>query len=410
MTSQRNALIAVTSLFFLWALAHNLNPVLIPHLKKACRLSDLQSALVDSSFYLSYFLMALPAGMFIRKVGYQRTIVSGLLLFAIGALLFLPAASMLSYGFFLAALFVIGSGLTLLETAANPYVSALGEPETATRRLNFAQAFNGLGATLAAGLGGTLILSGKEISNEMLHTLSAEDAHQLLLSEASSVRIPYLLIGITVMVVMLIFLKIKLPSLTTETTVAAFSWKRMMQYPQLKMALVAQFFYVGAQVGIGSFFIRYAVQQHIGNDSQAAQFLSVALLLFMSGRFAGAWIMQWIRPLQLMMVFCLANLLLLAAVILIKGNTGVYALMGTEFFMSVMFPTLFASGIRDLGSDAGYGSSMLIMTIVGGAILPLLMGAVSDQLGIAMAFIVPATAFMVILLCTFQLQKQTTHA
>lgn len=382
-------LMAIMSLFFLWALAHNLNPILIPHLKNACKLSDMQSALVDSSFYIAYFFMALPAGFLIKKLGYQKTIVLGLLLFSLGACIFYPAATFVSYPLFLLALFIIATGITFLETAANPYVSILGTPETASQRLNFAQAFNGLGATLAALFGSTFILSDNS-------------------GTALSVRIPYLIIGFVVFLVMLVFIKIPLPTASDDSINAkeGFSLKRLLSYPQLKRALIAQFFYVGAQVGIGSFFIRYCVAQSQMENAEAALYLSVALLLFMIGRFLGAALLKFVSTAKLLLIYSLVNILLLVFVILSHGTLTIYALMATQFFMSIMFPSIFSAGINGLGADTRFGSPLLIMTIVGGAILPLMMGSISDSSGIQNAFVIPLACFGVIAWFAYTLPKE----
>ncbi len=386
---QHLPLLAIFSLFFLWALAHNLNPILIPHLKNACKLSDMQSALVDSSFYIAYFFMALPAGFIIKRYGYQSTIVLGLSLFSMGAFVFYPAASLVSYPLFLLALFIIATGITFLETAANPYVSILGAPETASQRLNFAQAFNGLGATLAAFFGSTFILSDNS-------------------GTALSVRIPYLIIGIVVFLVMLVFIKLPLPQASDDSVnpKEGFSLKRLLSYSQLKHALIAQFFYVGAQVGIGSFFIRYCVSETQMSNEKAALYLSAALLIFMVGRFLGAALLKVISTAKLLLVYSLVNILLLVFVILSKGTPTVYALMATQFFMSIMFPSIFSAGINGLGSDARFGSPLLIMTIVGGAILPVLMGAISDVATINFAFTVPMFCFAIIARFAYNLPKE----
>ena len=382
-------LLAIMSLFFLWALAHNLNPILIPQLKKACQLNDMQSALVDSSFYIAYFLMALPGGFIIKRFGYQKTIVLGLLLFSTGAFLFYPAAAMAYYPLFLLALFIIASGITLLETAANPYVSILGDPNTSAQRLNFAQAFNGLGATLAALFGSKFILSDAEAS-------------------ADSTRIPYVVIGGIVLIVMMVFLKIKLPQVqeTDQTQSLPFSWKRLWQYPQLRMGVLAQFFYVGAQVGIGSFFIRYVTQQASIDNETGALYLSLGLLLFMLGRFIGAAMMKFIKAEKLLLYYCLINMALLLWVILGSGEFSIYALISTQFFMSIMFPSIFAMGIKNMGADTRFGSSLLIMSIVGGAFIPLAMGAISDSFGIAWAFAVPWICFLIIAFAAFKTLKE----
>lgn len=387
---------AVVSLFFLWALAHNLNPILIPHLKNACRLSDTQSALVDSSFYIAYFLMALPAGFVIQKWGYQKTIILGLFLFAVGAFLFYPAAATLSYNFFLGALFIVASGLTFLETAANPYVSILGDPKTASQRLNFAQSFNGLGATLAAFLGGKFILNNRPNDPNSFSGLDESQLISQLKLEASLVQIPYLFIGGLVLFMMIIFMRLPLPDIRNKNSLQGFSLKRLLGYPQLKAALIAQFFYVGAQVCMGSFFIRYAVQYTGLNQAEAAVYLSIALFLFMAGRFIGSWLMQFVAAFKLLFIYGLCNIALLFLVMWGQGFISVYALMLVFFFMSIMFPTIFSLGIQNLGDDARFASSLLVMSIVGGACLPLAMGAISDMSAIRFAFVVPAICFAII--------------
>ncbi|MFY8019714.1 MAG: L-fucose:H+ symporter permease [Bacteroidia bacterium] len=389
----RIALIAVLSLFFLWALAHNLNPILIPHLKSACRLNDLQSALVDSAFYIAYFLMAIPAAYLIRYWGYRNTIVSGLVLFATGAFLFYPASIHLSYSFFLLALFIVASGLTFLETAANPYVTILGEKETATRRLNFAQSFNGLGASLAAFFGGKIILS--EPTHQMLpsNEMSESEIRQVLLQEASTVQMPYIIIGSIVLIVAIVFLLIPLPEIKSKQSYSGSYYSLFRDSSALRLAMFSQFVYVGAQVGIGSFFIRLSVFQTGITNKDAAVYLSFALLLFMIGRFIGTFLMSYIHPNRLMLAYASINVILMAMVITLQGTISVYALVASFFFMSIMFPSIFSDGVKGLGDRAGMASSFIIMTIVGGAIFPLLMGYISDKSNIPYAFVVPLLSF-----------------
>jgi FHS family L-fucose permease-like MFS transporter len=399
------AFVSILSLFFLWALAHNLNPILIPHLKKACQLNDMQSALVDSSFYIAYFLMAIPASLFINKWGYRKTIVIGLLMFSLGALLFYPASILLNYSFFLLSLFIVASGLTFLETAANPYVTVLGEQETATRRLNFAQSFNGLGATLAALFGSKFILSGKQINADLLSGLNESQTRDILLHEAASVQIPYLIISLVVFIVALIFIKLPLPEIE-KTASNDFNYVQLIRESKsLRSSMLAQFLYVGAQVGIGSFFIRLTVNESGMADKDAALYLSIALFLFMSGRFIGTFLMNYIKPNKLLTYYALINVVLLLIVIFVKGNTSIYALMVTLFFMSIMFPSIFANGVKGLGIKAGMASSLLIMTIVGGAVFPLIMGFISDSSQISYAFVLPLLAFLWIANYAFQFEK-----
>jgi len=388
--------VLIISLFFLWGFALNLNPILIPHLKKACQLSDTQSAFIDSASYIAYFLLALPAGMFMKKFGYKGGIVFGLLLFATGAFLFYPAAVTRSYVFFLAALFIIASGLTFLETAANPYITVLGDAEGATRRLNFAQSFNGLAATLAPLLGGMFILSGETLSPEAQAAMSPEQINQYLDIEASSVKIPFLIIGAIVLLVGILVIKVKLPEIqeeegNTEKKGLLLGEKNLMR------GVAAQFFYVGAQTCVSSFFIRFSAQVAGIEEKSAALFLSGALLGFMAGRFIGTFLMKYISPAKLLAVYSLINIVLIIAAVMLDGKASVYALMGVEFFMSIMFPTIFSLSIRGLGSRMKEGSSLVIMAIVGGAVFPVLMGRVSDQTNIQTAYLVPAVCFAVVL-------------
>ncbi len=387
----------VTSLFFLWALAHNLNPILIPHLKKACNLTDFQSAWIDSAFFIAYFICAIPAGAVMKQYGYKTGIIIGLLLFASGAFLFYPAAVLLSFPSFLIALFVIASGLTFLETAANPYITFLGPPENATQRLNFAQSFNGLGAFIAPLIGGLFILSGNHLNDEQLATYSPEQLNSFYLNEAAAVKMPYLLIGLLVLSVAVIFSRIHLPDVKEEAAAQTSSWSKLFRHKHLRNGVIAQFFYVGAQVGVGSFFIRFLNQSAQIEEKQAAYYLSVALLLFMIGRFVGTFLMRFIAPTRLLAIYALCNIVLLAFAVVSKGLPSAGALMGVEFFMSIMFPTIFSLSIVNLGEDTKMGSSLVIMSIVGGAIIPLIMGRVSDAFhSIQLAYIVPMVCFVVV--------------
>lgn len=400
--STRAAIILVTSLFFLWALAHNLNPILIPHLRKALQLNDMRSALVDSAFFIAYFVMALPAGALMKRYGYRMGIVGGLLLFAIGSFLFWPAATLRSYPFFLSALFIIASGLTFLETAANPYISVLGDPTTAPRRLNFAQAFNGLGAALAAFFGGRFILSGTALTDEEMKAMDPAALEAYFTSEALAVRVPYLIIGVVVLVAAILFMRAHLPEISEGSYGQqrnAKAWRR------LKLGVVAQFYYVGAQVGVASFFIRFAGQVAGIGEKDAAYLLSIGLLLFMAGRFIGTALMRWITPPMLLAACAVINLVLVAVAVLAGGYIAVIALLGVELFMSIMFPTIFSLSIEGLGRDTKLGSSLLVMSIVGGAVIPPIMGAISDRHGLQMAYLAPLACFIVVLLFARTMRK-----
>jgi FHS family L-fucose permease-like MFS transporter len=393
--------ILVTSLFFLWAFLHNLNPILIPHLKKACQLSDLQSALIDSSVYLGYFLIAIPAGLFMHKYGYKKGILFGLVLYAIGALMFIPAASTRSYVFFLSALFIIASGATFLETVANPYIAILGDKETSEQRLNFAQSFNGVGAFLAPILGGQFILSGIEHSKDELQNMSAGQLNNYLQSEANTVQVPYLVMAGVVTFVGILFLFTKLPEVKepdADVQPNKFS-ARVLRHPHLFWAVIAQFFYVGAQVGVGSFFIRFT-RYVVDMPEKRAAFLwgSIAMVGFMVGRFTGTFFMRYIKPAKLLSIYAIINVLLLAVALAAKGYTAVYAVMASPFFMSIMFPTIFALGIKELGEETKLAAAFLVMSIIGGGLAPVAMGFISDRTGsMQTAYIVPLFCFLFVL-------------
>ncbi|MFD2572679.1 L-fucose:H+ symporter permease [Spirosoma soli] len=392
----RLAVILITSLFFLWGFALNLNPILIPHLKKACQLSDFQSALIDSASYVAYFLIALPAGVFMKRFGYKAGITLGLILFAFGTFLFYPAAELRMFSFFLVALFIIASGLTLLETAANPYITVLGDAETATQRLNFAQSFNGLAAFLAPLMGGVFILSGKNLSEQEQQSMSPRQLNAYLAEEAASVEIPFLLIGLTVLLVAVLIWRTKLPEIVEEADTPQQASGSVLGEKNLVLGVLAPFFYVGAQVCVSSFFIRFAGKVADIDEKMAAYYLSGALLAFMIGRFFGTYLMRFIAPPRLLAIYSLINFVLLIVAVLSSGMFPVYALVGVEFFMSIMFPTIFALSIRGLGPKTKIGSSLVIMAIVSGAIFPVIMGQISDLSTIQTAYIVPAACFLIV--------------
>lgn len=391
--------ILVTSLFFLWAFLHNINPILIPHLKKACQLTDTQSAFIDTSVYLAYFSMALPAGWMMHKYGYKKGILIGLLLYGLGALLFIPAASTRDYTVFLAGLFVMAAGATFLETVANPYITKLGEEKSATQRLNLAQSFNGVGAFIAPIIGGQIILSGIEHTKEELQQMTPDTLNEYLNFEASTVKIPYLVIGAVVLLLLVVFFFAKLPEIKegNGNSGTKFSFK-VFRHVHLKWAVIAQFFYVGAQVCVGSFFIRYSKYVDDVPEKIAANWWFIAMVGFMLGRFSGTFLMKYIKPARLLAIYSVVSILLLVIAILFKGTIAVYAVMLIPFFMSIMFPTIFAMGISGLGEEAKIGSSFIVMSIVGGAIFPLMMGQISDLTGgnIQLAYSVPIICFIVV--------------
>lgn len=392
--------ILVTSLFFLWGMAHNLDSILIPHLKKACELNNRQSTLVDTSIFFAYFLMAIPAGMFLKKWGYKIGIITGLILFAGGAFLFVPAADTRSYEMFLLALFVIGCGLGMLETAANPYAAILGPPESAGTRLNLAASFNGLAAFIAPLIGTAFILSGVEHTPAELNSMAAAEKIAYLNSEAASVKLPYIILGCVLLTVAILFYFFHFPEVKDDSkTVKSSQFIKAFRHKHLTWAVIAQFAYVGAQVCVTSFFIRMAKHGGGLDEKTAGYYLSIYGLLFMLGRFIGTFFLRYVSAHKLLSIYAVIATLLCALAIFGEGAYVVYALGGLGFFMSIMFPTIFSLGIEELGQDTKIGASLLVMSIVGGAIFPYIMGTVIDMRGddIQSGYIVPLICFLVIL-------------
>ncbi len=391
------AFILITTLFFLWGFAHNLDPILIPHLKKSFTLSTTQATLVDSAVFIAYFIMALPAGFIMKKFGYKSGIILGLLLFAIGSFLFVPAANNQSYNFFLVALFIIACGLTILETAANPYAALLGDSKTSVQRLNLAQSFNGLAAALAPVIGGYLIFTKGKTEAE-LNLMSDTSRRIALASEASSVKTPYIILGVVLILIAIIFGFTKLPKIKVETkNEVSKSVFHALKHKHLSWAVVAQFFYVGAQVSVFSLFILYATKAANLEEHTAAIYLSACGFAFLVGRFLGTFLMRFIPPAFLLAIYAVINVLLCIIAILGTGMITIYSIIGICFFMSIMFPTIFSLGIKNLEGDTEYGSSLIIMSIVGGAILPRIFGMISDTYNnIQMGYIIPLVCFVVI--------------
>jgi len=399
------AFVLVTSLFFMWALGVNLNDILIPHLKKAFRLTDLQSSLIQSAFFGGYFLAALPAGWLMERIGYKKGILLGLLTCAAGAFLFIPAASIGLYGFFLFALFVMACGQGVLEVAANPYVTILGPPESSERRLNLAQSFNAVGAVVTPIIGRAFILSGIEYSASQLSAMTPEQSAAYSALEASRVRGPYLAITALFLLVAALLYFAHLPEIrevSGETLLEPQNALRkrweIWRYKHLVKGVVAQFFYVGAQVGVTSFVIRFT-QHTLPNTPEkvAANFLKWHLIGFMVGRFAGSAMMKRIAPPRLLGVFAACAFLCTLVAIAGTGAAPVWAVVLLGFFDSIMFPTIFALSVKNLGVYTKLGSALLVMSIIGGAIVPAVMGYISDVSSIQKAFVVPLICYAYVL-------------
>jgi FHS family L-fucose permease-like MFS transporter len=370
----------ITTLFFLWALGVNLNDILIPHLKKAFRLTDLQSSLIQVAFFGGYFLAAWPAGRLMDRIGYKSGILAGLLICATGALCFIPAAFSLGYGLFLFALFVMACGQSFLEVAANPYVTILGPTESAERRLNLSQSFNSVGAVVTPFIGAAFILT---------DTQSGAD-------EAATVKIPYLVIAAIFVAVAALIYATDLPEVHAHEQRKA-PVADILKRAHLVRGVIAQFVYVGAQVGVASFVIRFVEFTAPGTpDKTAANYLKLHLAGFMLGRFAGSFLMKYVPAPQMLAIFACGAVVSIMTAIFGSGTAAVAGVVGAGFFHSIMFPTIFALSIKELGPLTKPGSSLLVMAIIGGALFPPLMGFISDRTNIQQAFWAPLLAYIYI--------------
>ena len=395
--------VLITSLFFLWAFGVNLNDILIPRFKLAFGLTDFQSSFIQVAFFGGYCLAAYPAGKLMERIGYKRGILFGLALCATGALLFLPAAAIGLYAFFLVALFVMACGQSFLEVAANPYVTILCPAQSAERRLNFAQSFNAVGATISPLLGRALILTGVEYTPAQLALMSAAQAQAYRAAQASTVKLPYLLMaGIFILVAAAIYFT-HLPDVIEEAESSSAAELHSAEasafaHPHLIKGVIAQFFYVGAQVGVASFVIRFAQHTVPGMTAAvAAYYLLGHQIGFMTGRFTGSALMKTIPAARLLSIFAIGCLVSVSVAILTRGIVPVWAVVLIGFFHSIMFPTIFALGIKNLGPLTKRGSSLMVMAIIGGAVFPAIMGRISDATNIQTAFIVPLICYVYIL-------------
>lgn len=394
--------VLITSLFFLWAFGVNLNDVLIPHFKSAFSLTDFQSSFIQIAFFGGYFLAALVAGRLMERIGYRRGILSGLFLCATGAFLFVPAGSLGIYGVFLLSSFVLACGQSFLEVASNPYATILGAPESSERRLNVAQSFNAVGAVVALLVVGPLILSAKVASTAELRRLSPAALQVYRASQTATVRIPYLVIGGIFLLVAAFIYFAHLPEIreaaAPDEAAASASWSGVLSHKQLVRGGIAQFLYVGAQVGVGSFLIRFVMhaQPFLGPRS-AARYLQLHLVGFMIGRFTGSALMKSIRASRLLAFFAFGALLCAVIATSTTGAIPIYAVVLIGFFHSIMFPTIFALGIKNLGPCTKRGSSLLVMAILGAAVIPPIMGKISDLSSIQRAFLVPLLCYAYVL-------------
>lgn len=395
----------VTVLFFLWAIPNNLNDVLIRQFMKSFALSRLQAGFVQSAFYLGYFVMALPAAFFMRRLGYKAGCIMGLVLFGSGALLFWPAALAGRYSFFLIALFVIASGLSFLETTSNSFIALCGDPETSERRLNFAQSFNPLGSITGVLIGTVFIFSGVELSPHSVQALQAAHKYAAY-SHFETMRVirPYVVLGIVTLIWAALIALVKFPKLRDERAqeVGERAHARdLVRNPHFSLAVLAQFLYVGAQVGTWSYFIQYVESYAHQPEKVAGYLLTGSLVAFAAGRFVSTYLMKFFNPSRLMGAYSLINVALAFLGVAWPGWIGMWALFLTSFFMSLMFPTIFALGLRGLGASTKFGGSVLVMAIVGGAVLTPLMGWISELSSVSLAYVVPLVAYAYVAFYSF---------
>jgi MFS transporter, FHS family, L-fucose permease len=390
----------VTTLFFMWGFLTCLNDILVPHLKSIFDLSYARAMLIQFAFFSAYFLFSVPWSKIVNTIGYQATMVGGLLTMAVGAFMFIPAASAASYPLFLTALVILAAGIAGLQVAANPYVDLLGKPETASSRLDLTQAFNSLGTTIAPKIGGLLILSAAPLAVEQLRRLTPQALHAYRIEQAASVKMPYTVIGVALVLLAFLIGRSKLPKIEAAAyrpgeKVNDSLWK----HPNLYLGAIGIFAYVGAEVSIGSFLVNYFGLAEIGGLSAktAAGYLSFYWGGAMIGRFLGAGLLRRIKPGHLLALCAISAATLVAASMVVSGSTAMWTILTVGFFNSIMFPTIFSLGEAELGPLTGDGSGILDMAIVGGAILPLIQGAIADRVGLHHAFVLPVICYLYIL-------------
>ncbi len=390
------ALIALTSLFFMWGFITCLNDILIPHLKNVFSLNYTQSMLIQFCFFGAYFIVSLPAGALVKRISYKWGIVVGLLIAAVGCALFIPAAAYRVYGLFLGALFILASGVTVLQVAANPYVTELGAPETAASRLTLTQAFNALGTTVAPLFGAFLILSA---ATGDIATATGQQLETLRLEEADAVRFPYMLLAIAFLVLSAIFAALKLPQIeeaevASDGTERASAWS----YRHLVLGAIGIFVYVGGEVSVGSFLVNYLAEPTIANlpEAEAAHYVAYFWGGAMIGRFIGAYAMRYIEDGKALAFNAIIAALLLLMTVFTGGKLAMWAVLAVGLFNSIMFPTIFSLALKGLGRHTSQGSGILCLAIVGGAIVPVLMGALADTFTIHMAFLMPVLCYVYI--------------
>ena len=394
--------VLVTALFLFWGIPSNMNDILIKQFMKSFEITRFKAGLIQSSYYMGYFLLSMPAALIMRRYSYKTGLVIGLLLYSTGTFLFWPAAVVRQYGFFLLALFIVASGAAFLETGANPFIAVLGDPRTSERRLNFSQAFNPLGAVGGVLAGTVFIFSGIELTAPQVAALKAAGGYDSYLrQETMRVVKPYLILGALILIWALLILKTRFPKIAEEAQSAAERARGrfldLFKHPHFVLGVLAQFFYVGAQVGTWSYYIQYIQDYTHRPEKVAGYFLTGTLVAFGVGRFTATYLMKFISPSRLMGIYGVANCLLVALAVMVPGWVGVFALFLTSFFMSLMFPTIFALGIKELGPNTKLGGSLMVMSIIGGAVFPPIEGLLyqlTHSMALALAVLLVCYAFI----------------
>ena len=390
------ALVALTSLFFMWGFITCLNDILVPHLKNVFQLNYTESMLIQLCFFGAYFIISLPAGALVKRISYKWGIVVGLAICAVGCILFIPAASYRVYALFLGALFVLAAGVTILQVAANPYVTVLGAPDTAASRLTLTQAFNSLGTTIAPIFGAMLILGAATVAAT---NATPEQIDAMHATEAAAVKFPYLLLAAAFLVLAVIFAALKLPEVEDEDTIdpmrdTGSAW----QFRHLVLGTIGIFLYVGAEVSVGSFLVNFLSQPDIGglNEADAAHYVSYFWGGAMVGRFVGAVVMRYVDDGKALAFNAVIAIILLVATVMSTGHVAMWAVLAIGLFNSIMFPTIFSLALHGLGRYTSQGSGILCLGIVGGAILPVIQGGLADTIGIHLAFLMPIICYLYI--------------
>jgi FHS family L-fucose permease-like MFS transporter len=399
----RTSFILVTALFLFWGIPNNLNDILIKQFMKSFELSRLEAGLIQSAFYLGYFVLAVPAAMIMRKYSYKVGLVIGMFLYSIGTFLFWPAAHSGEYIFFLIALFIIASGLSFLETGANPFIAGLGNPESSERRLNFSQAFNPFGAILGVLIGTVFIFSGIEHDQAKIEMMKQTGEYSKYIEfETMRVVRPYLVLGVVIFLWAILIMRTKFPKIASEENNSDNKGnpRELLRYRHFLTGVLAQFCYVGAQVGTWSYFIQYS-QDYTGiAEKSAGLFLTGTLVAFLIGRFSATWLMKYIQPGKLMGIYAIMNILLVLIAVIFPGWLGVWAIFLSSFFMSLMFPTIFALGIKGLGANTKIAGSIIVMAIIGGGVFTPFMGLIASK-SMALAMLIPLGCYCIITLYAF---------